>query len=62
MMKENKKLRERVKQLERNQEKMTYNMEDIITRLVNKYRESTLKESMLLVDRYRLEKKMAQKI
>lgn len=29
-------------------------MEDIITRLVNKYRESTIKESMLLVDRYRL--------
>lgn len=41
---------------------MVNNMEDIITRLVNKYRDSTIKESMLLLDRYRLEKKIGEKM
>lgn len=43
-----------MRDLEKSQEKVSKNMDDIIVGLVNKYRESLLKEAMLLVDRYRL--------
>lgn len=54
---ENQKLREKVRKMEAKQQTMVDDLEGVIIGLTNKYRDSTLKECMLLTDRFRLEKK-----
>ena len=58
---ENNRLRQRVRQLESREKVFYERVERHFTDLVGKYRDSTMKECMLLMDRYRLECKHAEK-
>lgn len=55
MKEENKRLQQRVRQLESRERAATDRLQSNFKDLVEKYKESTLKECYLLVDRYRLE-------
>ncbi len=52
---ENNRIKEKVRYLESKEFEFYDNIEHSFSNLVNKYRDSTLKECLLLVDRYRLE-------
>lgn len=54
-------LKARVRQLEDQHRKMYEHLENNFTILANKYKESTLKECKLLTDRFRLERKHAER-
>jgi hypothetical protein len=61
LLRENMELKARVRQLEDQHRKMYEHLENNFTILTNKYKESTLKECKLLTDRFRLERKHAER-